>query len=287
MSRPPLANLFAVHDDHPAALEEIMQDLQRSGEFAEVWRPATGWVCALRPLPDSKPDGEDVRRFGLVFVEGRDILEETAKHKAEPFSEVAELADRRPENLDSLPGDFGFVRFYPAGSVTVVRSCGGLVPFYLGQFGNRFVLSTRLEYFVRYLPDEPRLDPLSNAIWASSWPTFPDGRTPLSGVKILSRGSFARIEQRKVIIERYWDPRPERIRYPEPAEAEEHAGRLREILLTKLKRDLDPDGGNLLTLSGGVDSSSLCALSAGRLLFWRSGMNTAIQHVCCRGYLGR
>ena len=28
-------------------------------------------------------------------------------------------------------GDFGFIRFGPDGDATVVRSCGGLVPFYL------------------------------------------------------------------------------------------------------------------------------------------------------------
>ncbi len=81
-----------------------------------------------------------------------------------------------------------------------MRSCGGLVPFYLKQSGHRFVIATRLGDFVRYLPDEPRLDPLVNAM---------------------------------------------------------------TLLIEKLTRDLDPEDGNLLTLSGGVDSSSLAALAAG------------------------
>lgn len=268
MIRPPLSNLFAVHDADPAALDEMMLDIQRSGEFAHVWRPAPGWVVAAAPLPDSVPDSEAVRRHQLAFAEGRDMLEnQTGKDPDERFREIAELVDLKPESLASLPGDFGFIRFRPNGSTTVVRSCGGLVPFYLKQSGNRFVIATRLGDFVRYLPDEPQLDPLANAVWASGWPTFPDGRTPLSGVKILARGSFARIWDGRVTTRRYWYPRPEKIHYPNPVEADEHAKRLRDLLLEKLRRDLDPRGGNLLTLSGGVDSSSLCALAAGTLDF--------------------
>lgn len=268
MSRPPLANLFAVYDESPAMLKEIMQDLQKSGEFAEVWSPATGWVAASAPLPDSSPDGEPVRQHQLAFAEGRDLIKDyVIKTHKDGFREIAELVDFKPESLASLPGDFGFIRFLPHGSAAVVRSCGGLVPFYIGRFGNRIAISTQLGNFVRYLPDEPRLDPLANALWASSWPTFPDGRTPLAGVKIIQRGSFAKIENGSAIMRRYWDPRPEKIHYPIIAEMDEHARRLRELLLEKLQRDLDPDGGNLLTLSGGVDSSSLLALSAGVLGF--------------------
>lgn len=268
MIRPPLANLFAVHDADPAALGDMMLDLQRSAEFARVWRPAPGWVAASAPLPGGEPDGEAVKKHQLAFAEGRDVLvERSGKDPAERFREIVELADLNPDRLASLPGDFGFIRFRAGGEATVVRSCGGLVPFYLRQSGDRFVIATRLGDFVRYLPDEPSLDPLSNAVWASSCSTFPDGRSPLSGVKILARGCFANRENEKVTTGRYWDPRPEKICYPSRAEAEEHARRLREILLEKLQRDLDPEGGNLLTLSGGVDSSSLLALSAGVLGF--------------------
>lgn len=266
MKRPPLANLFAVYDGNPAALEEIMQDLKSSGKFAEVWRPASGWVAASAPLPGGEPDGEAVRNHWLAFAEGRDVLENhPGKDLNERLREITELADTKPESLASLPGDFGFIRFRPDGGATVVRSCGGLVPFYLGQFNGCFAISTRLGDFVRYLPDEPRLDPLANAIWALGWPTFADGRTFLAGVTLLDRGCFTRIEGEHLKFGCYWNPRPKRIRYPTPAMAREHAEKLRTILIEKLKRDLDPAGGNLLTLSGGVDSSSLAALAAGTL----------------------
>jgi len=263
MIRPPLTNLFAVHDADPAALDEMMLDLQRSAEFAHVWRPTPGWVAAAAPLPGSTPDGDMARRHQLAFAEGRDVLvERSGKDPAVRFGEIVELADSNPDRLASLPGDFGFIRFRTGGDATVVRSCGGLVPFYLKQSRNRFVIATRLGDFVRYLPDEPRLDPLVNAIWAASWAMMPDGRTFLDGVTILGRGHFARLNG-QLQVGRYWNPRPKQIFYPTPARAREHAERLRTLLIEKLTRDLDPEGGNLLTLSGGVDSSSLAALAAG------------------------
>lgn len=267
MIRPPLANLFAVHDADPAALDEMMLDLRHSGEFAHVWRPAPGWVAAAAPLPGGEPDGDMAHRHQIAFAEGRDVLvERSGKDPAVRFREIVELADSNPDRLASLPGDFGFIRFRTGGEATVVRSCGGLVPFYLRQSGHRFVIATRLGDFVRYLPDQPRLDPLVNAIWACSCPTLPDGRTFLDGVTMLGRGHFARMEKTgRMQVGRYWNPRPKRIPYPTPALAREHAERLRTLLIEKLTRDLDPDGGNLLTLSGGVDSSSLAALSAGAL----------------------
>ena len=166
-----------------------------------MWRPAPGWIVAVAPLPGGEPDGDIAYRHQLAFAEEAGVLPgRSGKDPAVRFSEISELADSNPDRLASLPGDFGFIRFRTGGGATVVRSCGGLVPFYLKQSGHRFVIATRLGDFVRYLPDEPRLDPLVNAM---------------------------------------------------------------TLLIEKLTRDLDPEDGNLLTLSGGVDSSSLAALAAG------------------------
>src|SRR5438093_3279827 len=132
MNRPPLANLFAVHDADPSVIDAIRADLERSREFPEVWRPTPGWVAAAAPLPGGEPDGDIVRENRLAFAEGRDILSAHASGASdEYFQMVAELADISPERVVSLPGDFGFIHFRRGGSATVVRSCGGLVPFYL------------------------------------------------------------------------------------------------------------------------------------------------------------
>src|SRR5881628_730432 len=236
MTRPPLANLFAVHDADPSALDAITADLEMSGEFAEIWCPAPGWVAAAAPLPGGEPDGDIVRKNRLAFAEGRDILTAHASRGSdEYFQMVAEMADISPERLVSLPGDFGFIRFRRGGSATVIRSCGGLVPFYLRKSRQSVAIGTRLGDFVRYLPDEFQLDPLVNAVWTSGHGLFPDRRTFLNGVSILDRGCFARIEPgRQIAVGRYWNPRPNHLARPSPARGREHVERLRALLIEKL-----------------------------------------------------
>jgi asparagine synthetase B (glutamine-hydrolysing) len=265
MTLPPLANLFAVHRADPASLEEIAADLLAGGEFAQVWRPARGWVAASAPLPYGPPDSAAARDAGFAFAEGRDrVAPGEPREHMHAFAKVAELADRAPEQLGSLPGDFAFIRCRPDGDATVVRSCGGLVPLYLCQSGPNIAVSTRLGDFVRYLPEEPRIDPLVNAVWTTGYCFFPHGRTFLAGVSIIDRGHAAVVSPRRpVALHRYWQPRVKRVERPTPARAAEHAQRLRALLIDKLSRDLAPEGGNLLTLSGGVDSTSLAALTAG------------------------
>lgn len=272
MTRPPFANLFAVHDPNPARLDAFERDLQTSGEFAQVWRPAPGWVVAAAPLPGGCPDDGLVQQHGLAFGEGRDLLVDAQPDPVQALDQIVELADHHPAQLDRLPGDFGFIRFRANGEATIVRSCGGLVPLYIklpspagrGAGGEgRIAIATRLGDFVRYLPEEPELDPLVNAIWAGSWPMFPEGRTFLKGVRLLERGYFANLGGGDSESRPYWNPRPSHIPYPSKAVEREHAERLRTLLIARLERDLDPTGGNLLTLSGGVDSSSLAALTGG------------------------
>lgn len=265
MSLPPLANLLAIRRDDPLVLNRIAVDLESTGEFAHVWRPARGWIAATAPLPGGDPDSAAVRGSGLAFAEGRDLVEgQQAAARPDRLARVAELSDLMPERLDSVPGDFGFIRFRSDGTATVVRSCGGLVPFYLWQSGRDLAVSTRLGDLVRFLPEEPRLDPLVNATWTTGYSVFPDRRTFLADVTILDRGCTASLRpDRSATFQQYWRPRVKGLAQPTPERAAEHASRLRKLLLDTLHRDLDPAGGNLLTLSGGVDSSSLAALAAG------------------------
>jgi asparagine synthetase B (glutamine-hydrolysing) len=255
----PMANLFALADRDPAFLERIEKRLRLTGEFAEIWRPAPGWVAAAGPLPECEPDGAQIRRRGFAFVEGRDRLERGSG--LEWLDRVAELADRRPSALGELSGDFGFVRFRADGSVLAVRSCGGLAPLYIYRRPSGIAVGTLLNYFTRFLPDRFGLDPLSNVVWPPSAMLI-DNRTFLDGISILARGSHAWLEPgRPPVTETYWDPRPPEGEEPTPSP--EHAARLREFLIETLSRDLDPQGRNLLTLSGGVDSSSLGAFTVG------------------------
>lgn len=255
MSLPPLANLFAVYDPDPVTSSARLADLRGSGEFRTISPPGPGWIVAVSPLPGEVNGRHTLPRGAVEFVEGADLLHDR-------LPELCRVVDETPDRLAQFPGDFGFVRFRLDGSATAVRSCGGLVPLYVTRSGERMAVATRLGDLVRYGPDEPRLDPLLNAVWAAGWSLFLEGRTFLAGVSILGRGCFAQLTPgRPIVRAQYWDPRPRHIERPSPARANEHVVRLRSLLVAKLERDLDPDGHNLLTLSGGVDSSSLAALT--------------------------
>jgi asparagine synthetase B (glutamine-hydrolysing) len=260
----PMANLFAVADPDPQVLNRIEEGLDGSKEFDAVWRPAPGWLVAQAMMPDSDADGERVRSVGLAFAEGRDRLEDGQGLDA--LNRVAELADSSPDRLAELPGDFGFLRFQPDGTLLAVRSCGGRVPVYLQPRGDRgFAVGTLLSYFPRFLPERLSPDALVNATWVRIYPaSFIDDRTFVDGVSILPRGSYAEVGSgRAPLTGRYWDPRPDDGEGPDPSL--DHHRELRRILIESLERDLDPEGRNVLMLSGGVDSSALGALIAGTL----------------------
>jgi asparagine synthetase B (glutamine-hydrolysing) len=256
----PMANIFAVADPDPGFLDRMEERLAASDEFDLAWRPAPGWVVARAPLPESEPDRDTVRSRGFAFVEGRERLERGRDF--DWLDRVTKLADRSPHSLAELPGDFGFVRFRPDGTVLAVRSCGGLVPFYLHRRpGGGLALGTLLNYFPRFIPGRFHADSLINASWDLAL-TFIHGRTFVDRVSVLPRGSHTELHVGKAPQTGvYWDPRPDAGEKPEPSA--EHPRELRRILIETLSRDLDSEGRNLLLLSGGVDSCSVGALAAG------------------------
>jgi asparagine synthase (glutamine-hydrolysing) len=198
-----------------------------------------------------------VSAVGLAFAQGRD---EIAASDLE-WDQVASLVSERPERLPELPGDFGLLHVSRTGEATVVRSASGLVPFYIAGGGERWTVATTLQAMLRFHPEDLELDPLVNAIWTSGYDAAPDRRTFLAGVRVLGRGEFLRLGGERAGFGRWWQPR----RSGEPRPAPDHAERLRTALISTLERELDPNGGNLLALSGGVDSSAVGALAAGLL----------------------
>ncbi len=229
----------------PAAISILPGAPRRDG-----WSPSAA-------SPGTTPDPDAVRAAGLAFAQGRDEV----GMAGQSWEEVARMVSERPERLEELPGDFGFIRVQPTGEATVVRSAGGLVPFYVAGRGGRWTVATTMANLLRFHPGPLGIDPLINAIWTSGYDAAPDRRTFVAGVKVLGRGEYVRLGAGKAEFGRWWDPR----RTAEPRPSPEHAERLRSALVDTLERELDPDGENLLALSGGVDSSAVGALAAGLL----------------------
>jgi asparagine synthetase B (glutamine-hydrolysing) len=254
----PLANLVAIRSHDLVLLERLRRDIE-TRKSHEVYRPSQNWVVAVSPLP---PHSSRPKQNGRTyFVEGSDLFS-----GAGAADEIGATAARAPERLRSFTGDFGFLHIDDDGDAAVVRSCGGRVPFYVWGGRGLILVATTLSDVIRFMPGEPTIDGLTCATWMTGWSLWPYGRTFFKEVSAVPRGHAVHISEGTVSRDTiYWDPRPDGLRRPSPKMLREHAESLREILFASLDRELDPNGHNLLTLSGGVDSSSLAAIAAGPL----------------------
>lgn len=264
----PLADVLAVRCVSAEETRLVRAKLLSAQYFDVVWQPHPSWLVATRALPLCTPDDDVVRRNGLVFVEGRDRVEQSAakrQSRAERITEFSQDFRREPPQIADIPGDVTVLRFDASGTVTLARSCGGRVPLYVARSAGRTAIATRLKLLSDHVLPDAVLDPLASLQWMTT-AVFPDCRSPLRDVIGLPRGTFAVIEDGKCTTPTsYWHPQRASSRRPSAYIVGEHQAELRTHLVQHLEREIDPDGRNLLSLSGGVDSSSLLALCHGVL----------------------
>ena len=239
---PPLVNIFAFSSADPSEVKRMRTRMAGSDAFSRVWSPSPTWVSGIAPLP-GRPPYEAER---IVALEGEEHIRTLLK-AAGPI---------RVNRLKELQGDFSFACFED-NSATFCRSAAGLVPLYLYEGNDNLAASSLYTFFPRFIGDL-ELDPMGHVPWALGTSVFPDGRTFFRGIRILKRGHLAREVEGRWRESEYWSPRPSSIPERTSTSHLEHANRLRELLLSNLDRDLGASG-NLLSLSGGVDSSSLAA----------------------------
>jgi hypothetical protein len=264
MSLPPLADLFGYWHKVPDVVAEVREGLDASCEWERVWSPAPGWVTAVKPLPGGVPDTARLLEDGVAFVEGRDAFSKGIDVNSRRFLDrLDEELERRPLRLDRIGGDFGFVRFLAHGRAVVVRSCAGNVPLFVRPERDGVCVTTRLTALWRHVPAAPEIDRLVEMTWVVR------GLDPF-GPRTIFRDTWA-VPTGHVVhtgpgvpfrAERYWRVPARGPRLPSVDETTAHAERLRELLVATLDRDLDAGGLNMLTLSGGADSSSLAVLAA-------------------------
>lgn len=261
---PGLHNLLIASARHGTKLDEVSDRLHA---FARDARPQRidRWLILRTTLPLSEPEPAWVARTGLFLVEGQREVAAT-EEQARRF---VETATRKPQNLSALPGDFGGAVIAERTAI-ILRSAGGRVPFYVYRDDELVVASSLLTWLIRAIGHVPPLDLTTAAALSGGWGIFPGSHTFFRDIIQLRRGHLARLDGPgrvdTIEIKKYWDPRPQTVSAPTSSQREEHQEELRRLLLSYLDRELSPGEGNLLTLSGGVDSSSLAALSAGVLM---------------------
>lgn len=259
---PPLANLVAFRSADPARLARVRRRLEATWpDVATVG----GWLLATRPLPRSRAVPAEARSRGLAFAEGAD----QATQGPGGLERIAAIVrERRYEHLAAVPGDVGFLCFGDD-SLTAVRSAAGRVPVYWWADDGDIAVGTLLTEVARLRATELRPDPLVAALWASGQPVFLEHRTPVAGVSAVHPGEVLRFGiDGASSTHRWFDPWPEDLPRARRGDFAAKAQRFGDAIRATVADELAPDGGNLLSLSGGVDSSTLAFLAhrAGRPL---------------------
>jgi asparagine synthetase B (glutamine-hydrolysing) len=248
---PRLANVLAMYLRSNAARAECEHALRAT--FPQVRLLESGWLVGERPLPGS-PAARCVQPELTVWEGEGELL--SSGLQSEPIDGLAERVRR-------LQGEVGFARLEPSGRFLITRSAGGLVPVYVARDAESVCIATSFEDLLRHRQTEPRADAMVQALWSEGNAAFPDQRTFFEGVQNIPRGHVAVGDLGVFALSTYWDPRPAHIDVPGPTLARAHAEEFRAALLAALTATLSPDEPNLLTLSGGVDSSALAFLAHG------------------------
>lgn len=246
---PRLSNVLAVYlrsESQRARCENALRS-----EFPVVRVLESGWLVAERALPDSAP-ARCMEPASAVWEGERELLE--AELHARSIDEIG-------SRLYRLQGEVGFARLEPGGRFLLARSAGGLVATYVAVDGASVWIATSLQDLLRCREAEPRSDALVQALWSEGNSVFPDNRTFFQGIQSVPRGHAAIGTPDRLTWITYWDPRPERLDFPDKALTFAHTEQFRDILLNTLSASLSADHPNLLTLSGGIDSSSMAYLA--------------------------
>jgi Asparagine synthase len=211
------------------------------------------WIVGTMPLPGGIPDSAALRDRGLAFVEGRDRAEETFGIRL--IDETLRCL-KSNETIQGLPGDISLVSIN-SDTATLVRSCAGLSHWFIHRRPGSVMLATRLRFFEDLYGDEFAVDELVLATWTAT-SVLPWNRTPLADVTVLPLAHVARVKiDEPLSFGRYWDP----ANIEMTASSTDRAEQFRELFTATLDRDLSTDASNMITFSGGVDSSIVLSMS--------------------------
>jgi asparagine synthase (glutamine-hydrolysing) len=150
------------------------------------------------------------------------------------------------------------VAVWDARSRTLVLACDkiGIKPLYYTRVGSGLAFASEMKALL-ILPDVPRALDLA-AIDEYLSRRFPmRNHTPFLGIRRLGPGRLLRAKQGSIDIVRYWQLTATHEPHPIPAAA------VRRALEDSVRRQLVADVPVGISLSGGIDSSSLAALAAG------------------------
>jgi asparagine synthase (glutamine-hydrolysing) len=162
--------------------------------------------------------------------------------------------------LDRLNGMFAFAVWDEGeASLTLVSDPFGEKPLYWAEAGGRIAFASELKALILapWVVGDPDLELLGHYVAREALMPPPEASF-LRGVRRLPAAHLLRWRDRRAKTARYWTPQPVEV----PSSYEDSVTRLRELLLDSIRLRLRSDVPVGTSLSGGVDSSAVVALSA-------------------------
>ncbi len=160
--------------------------------------------------------------------------------------------------LDKLNGMFAFVLWdKKKDEIYLARDRAGIKPLHYAEVGGQIVFASEIKALLKHPAVSRQID-LEALNEYLSFEYVPAPRSIFADIKKLLPAHFIRVRNGKKKLERYWRPSytASAIRRSE----EEYSEEFHEILKRSVKRHLISDVPLGVFLSGGVDSSSVCAL---------------------------
>jgi asparagine synthase (glutamine-hydrolysing) len=158
-----------------------------------------------------------------------------------------------------MRGDFALLVWDPsAGRGMLARDQLGARALYLFEAGGALFFANEIHHLLALLPRRPSPDPAGIAHWLAL-SNRPGMGTLYEGVRRLSPGGMLLLDRQGARERRYWTPRFEQ---PLDLPADQLAETLRGGIERAVARRVGVAGVAGVTMSGGLDSSSIAAVSA-------------------------
>lgn len=244
-----LANLIAVRepDSHRAA--DASMRLVRAGWAVGRLGP---WVVGTRPIC-GRP---------LAFAPETGLYVAEAPDAAASSVGTWQRAAESPTTALALEGDNTFIRICQDGGLRAVTAVAGSAPLYYAVQSDRAAVSTTVDALCEHFLVTPRPDLEALAVYLCLSVWLGD-RTFISDVRVAPPGHLLTIAS-TARLEPYWGPELFAPGASTRRGFHEAARAVRGALTAELSESLSEEG-NLLTLSGGVDSSIVASLAGGVL----------------------
>ena len=161
--------------------------------------------------------------------------------------------------LGRMRGDFVLILWDAArGEGLIARDQLGVRPLFLHEVGGGLRFASEIRYLLALLPRRPEPDPVSLAHWIAL-SSRPGTETLYAGIGRLGPGEVLLLSRDGTRKERYWIPRFEEPSDLPPAEL---SAQVRSALERSVRRRVAANGTTGVLMSGGLDSSSVAAISA-------------------------